>query len=160
LRRIFFVCGTLAVFAAGLSGCSTWANWTGKDEASADFEKAATADDARVREDKTRTNLSHLETAVADYVKNEGKVPEKLDALVPKYLPAIPSVEVAACGGDSNLVEKYPSNVLRDGKVDGARIHGAGRWGYVYDDARVVVFVDCLKPSMDGVPWYQVRGIY
>lgn len=156
MKSKFLAFVALAAFAA-LSGC---ANWMGKDEASADFEKEASADEVKVREDKTRTNLGRIETAVADYVKSEGKVPDKLDSLVPKYLPAIPSVEIAACGSDSNEVRKYPSDVLRDGQVDGKRIRGGGRWGYVYDDSRVVIFVDCLKPSSTGLPWYQVRGVY
>ncbi len=157
MRNKIFAFAALAAFAAGLSGC---ASLTGKDEASVEFDKETSADDARVREDATRTNLSNLETAVADYVKAERKVPEKLENLVPKYLPDIPSVEVPACGGDSNRVQSYPPDILRDGQVDGSRIRGTGRWGYVYNDARVVIFVDCLKLSSAGVPWYQVRGIY
>jgi hypothetical protein len=157
MRNKFFAFAAFFVFAAGFSGC---ASLTGKDDASVEFDKESSAEDVRVRETKTRTNLSQLETAVADYVKTEHKVPEKLDNLVPKYLPDIPSVEAAPCGGDSNRVQSYPADILRDGQVDGSRINGSGRWGYVYNDARVVIFVDCLKPSITGVPWYQVRGIY
>ena len=42
--------------------------------------------------------------------------------------------------------------VLRDGQVDGSRLRGTGRWGYVFTDDRIVIFVDCLKPSLRGVP--------
>ena len=147
----------LAVLGMLASGC---ANLTGKDEASVEFDKDTSADDARVREDRTRTGLRALESAVADYVKAERKIPEKLDLLVPKYLAQIPSLEIPACGGESSKVENYPSSVLRGGQVDGALIRGKGNWGYVYDESRVVVFVDCRKPSISGVPWYQVRGVY
>lgn len=154
MRRGLFVLAALGLLA---SGC---ASLTGKDEASIEFDKETGADEARVREDKTRTSLGALEAAVADYVKTERKIPEKLDLLIPKYLAQIPSLDVPACGGESDRVQNYPSTVLRDGQVDGALIRGTGRWGYVYDDDRVVVFVDCLKPSITGVPWYQVRGVY
>ena len=157
MKGKLFVFAALGLFAAGWSGC---ASLTGKDEASVEFDKATGADDARIREDKTRMSLRALESAVADYVKTERKIPEKLDLLIPKYLSQIPSLDVPACGGESSKVEDYPPSVLRDGQVDGSLIRGTGRWGYVYDDARVVVFVDCLKPSIGGAPWYQMRGVY
>jgi hypothetical protein len=157
MNKKLFIFAALGLFAAGLSGC---ASLFGKDEASAEFDKETSADDARVREDKTRTALSALESAVADYVKTEQKVPEKLDLLIPKYLAEIPSLDVPACRGESNQVQNYPPAILRDGQVDGAMLKGTGRWGYVFNDARVVVFVDCLKPSSSGVPWYQMRGVY
>ncbi len=93
-------------------------------------------------------------------MKTEQRVPRRSSSSIPKYLAEIPSLDVPACGGESSSVQNYPSSILRDGQVDGSAIKGTGRWGYVYDEARVVVFVDCLKPSSSGVPWYQVRGIY
>jgi hypothetical protein len=147
----------VAVAASGLAGC---ASWTGKDEASVEFDKETSANDAAVREDKARMNLRALESAVADYVKGENRIPEKLDTLVPKYLAAIPPLDLPECGHETEKVQIYPSEVLRDGQVDGSQLRGTGRWGYVYDSARVVVFVDCLKPSSKGVPWYKVRGVY
>ena len=157
MNKKLLVFAALGVFSAGVSGC---ASLFGKDEAAVEFDKETSADDARVLEDKTRTALSALESAVADYVKTEQKVPEKLELLIPKYLSQIPSLDVPACRGESNQVQNYPPAILRDGQVDGSMIKSTGRWGYVYNDARVVVFVDCLKPSNSGVPWYQVRGVY
>jgi hypothetical protein len=147
----------IGLFSAAVSGC---ASLTGKDAASIEFDKETSADDARVREDKTRNSLSSLESAVSDYVKTEQKVPDKLELLIPKYIAQIPSLDIPACGGESNQIQNYPPSILRDGQVDGASIRGTGRWGYVYNDARVVVFIDCLKPSSAGVPWYQMRGVY
>ncbi|HXT00037.1 MAG TPA: hypothetical protein VN915_05145 [Elusimicrobiota bacterium] len=155
-KKLFFF-AALGLFAAGLSGC---ASVFGKDEASVEFDKETSSDDAKVRETKTRTALSALEAGVADYVKTENKVPAKLELLVPKYLAEIPSLDVPECRGESNSVQNYPPVILRDGQVDGAMLKGTGRWGYVYNDTRVVIFVDCLKPSSSGVPWYQMRGIY
>jgi len=140
-----------------LSGC---AGMLGKDESSAEFDKETSAEDARVREDKTRTNLASLESAVADYVKAESKVPPKLESLIPKYIAGIPSLDLPVCGGETDKVQPYSSDVLRGGVIDGARLRGTGRWGYVYDETRVVVFVDCLKSSSKGIPWYQERGVY
>ena len=157
MNKKLFLFAALGLFSGGVCGC---ASMFGKDEAAAEFDKETSADDARVLEDKTRTALSALESAVADYVKTEQKVPEKLEQLIPKYLSQIPSLDVPACRGESNQVQNYPPSILRDGQVDGASIKGTGRWGYVYNDARVVVFVDCLKPSSSGVPWYQMRGVY
>ena len=157
MKRKLFVFAAFSLLAAGFSGC---AGMTGKDAASMDFDKETSADDARVREDKTRTSLSSLESAVADYVKTEQRVPDKLELLIPKYVAQIPSLDVPACGGESSSVQNYPPSILRDGQVDGSAIKGTGRWGYVYNETRVVVFVDCLKPSSSGVPWYQMRGIY
>ncbi|MFI5349088.1 MAG: hypothetical protein ACHQ2Z_06065 [Elusimicrobiota bacterium] len=156
MKRKLFIFAALALLAGG-SGCMSMTG--GKDAASVEFDKETSAADATVLEDKTRTGLSALESAVSDYVKMEQKIPEKLDLLIPKYLSEIPSLDIPACGGESNRVQNYPPSILRDGQVDGSAIRGTGRWGYVYDDARVVVFVDCLKPSSKGVPWYQVRGI-
>jgi hypothetical protein len=153
--RAFRAFGVLALLA--LSGC---AGLSGRDELSSDFDKETRANEARVSEDKTRTALRTLESAVADYVKTEHTVPAKLDALIPKYLPEIPPLDVPDCGGESDKVEVYPASVLRDGEVDGSAIKGTGRWGYVFDGERVVVFVDCRKPSLSGTPWYQVRGVY
>ncbi len=147
----------LCVVAASLAAC---ASMTGKDDASADFEREARAEDVRVREDKARTALASLESALADYVKAERKIPARLESLVPKYIAGIPSVDLPICGRETDKVQSYPSEVLRDGVVDGSRLLASGRWGYVFDDARVVVFVDCLKPSTKGVPWYQERGVY
>jgi hypothetical protein len=141
----------------GAGGC---ARMSGRDEAAADFDKATSADAARVREDKARTGLASLESAVADYVKAEQAVPAKLEQLVPKYIAEIPSLDVPECGDESNAVRGYPADVLRDGVVDGGRLRGAGGWGYVHDDARVVVFVDCRKNAPSGQPWYRLRGAY
>ena len=156
MKRKIFYFAALGLLAAG-SGCSSMTG--GKDAASVEFDKETSADDARVLEDKTRTSLSALESAVSDYVKTESKIPETLDLLIPKFLSQIPSLDIPACGGESNKVQNYPPSILRDGQVDGTAIRGTGRWGYVYNDARVVVFIDCLKPTSKGVPWYQVRGI-
>jgi hypothetical protein len=155
MRQLFL----LAALAVISSGCANMFG-LGKDDASADFDRETNANDVQVREDKTRMNLRAIESAIADYVKAENKIPAKLDNLIPKYLAAVPPLDVPACGGENDKVMYYPADALRDGQVDGSRLRGSGRWGYVYNESRVVVFVDCLKPSDKGIPWYQERGVY
>jgi len=148
----------LIVLSAGLAGCASV--FGGKDEAAADFDKETSATEARIKEDKVHSILGRLEASIADYYKVEKHIPEKLSQLVPKYLAEIPSLDLPVCGHETEKVQIYPSDVLRDGRVDGSRLKGTGRWGYVFNDRQVIVFVDCLKPTSRGVPWYQERGVY
>ena len=138
------------------AGC---AGMLGKDEASADFDKETSANEARIKEDRVRSSLAQIEARLADYTKAL-PIPAKLEKLVPKYLAEIPTLDLPVCGHESNKVEVYSPDILRDGQVDGSRIRGSGHWGYVFNDTRVVIYEDCLKPSLRGVPWYQERGVY
>lgn len=140
-----------------MSGCG---GMFAKDEAAEDFAKETSANEARVKEDRVRSSLAQLEARLADYIKTEKKIPVKLEKLVPKYLAEVPSLDLPVCGRESSKVETYSPEILRDGQVDGSRLRGTGRWGYVFTDDRIVIFVDCLKPSLRGVPWYQERGVY
>ena len=143
-----------ALLTAGCAGMFA------KDESAADFDKETTANEAKVKEDRVRSSLAQLETHLSDYTKTEKKIPAKLELLVPKYIAEIPTLDLPVCGHESNKVEVYPADVLRDGQVDGSRLRGTGHWGYVYSEYQVVIFVDCLKPSLRGTPWYQERGVY
>jgi hypothetical protein len=139
-----------------LSGCAMF----GKDEASADFDKETSANEVKVKEDRVRSSLAQLEARLSDYTKAEKKIPPKLESLVPKYLGEIPTLDLPVCGRESNKVEIYPADILRDGAIDGSRLRGSGHWGYVFSEYQIVIFVDCLKPSLRGTPWYQERGVY
>jgi len=140
-----------------MSGCG---GMFAKDEAADDFAKETSANEAKVKEDRVRSSLAQIEARLSDYTKTEKKIPAKLEKLVPKYLAEIPSLDLPVCGRESSKVEVYGPEILRDGQVDGSRLRGTGRWGYVFTDDRIVIFVDCLKPSLRGVPWYQERGVY
>ena len=131
-----------------------------KDDAAVDFDKETSANEMKVKEDRARSSLAQLEARLSDYTKSEKKIPSKLESLVPKYLGEIPTLDLPVCGRESNKVEVYPPDVLRDGTIDGSRLRGSGHWGYVYSDYQIVIFVDCLKPSLHGTPWYQERGVY
>ena len=153
MKRIIL---STAVLLAGCAGST----FSGKDEATADFEKETRAADVRIKEDNVRSNLSRIESSLADYFKVEKKIPKKLESLVPKYMAEIPGLDLPPCGRETSAVEIYPADILRGGQVDGTRLRGTGRWGYVFNERQVVVFVDCLKPSSKGIPWYQERGVY
>lgn len=138
------------------SGCAMF----GKDEAAADFEKETSANEMKVKEDRVRSSLAQLEARLSDYTKTEKKIPAKLESLVPKYLGEIPTLDLPVCGRESNKVEVYSPEILRDGTIDGSRLRGTGHWGYVFSAYQIVIFVDCLKPSLRGTPWYQERGVF
>lgn len=143
-KRILFLTA-----AAVLAGCALT-----RDERS--------SSDVQIRESRTLSALFQLEQAVAAYYKAKGKIPPTLDALIPQYLASMPAVEISAPGGhrDTSRVEIYPSKALRGGQVDGSQIKDTGRWGYVFNDRQVVVFIDCTHLSSRGKPWYRERGAF
>jgi hypothetical protein len=147
----------LAVLIAAAAGC---ADMTGAKDIPTDIDTRSGAVDSSAMENDARTSLGQIETALGAYVKAESSIPDALDQLIPKYLGAIPPLDLTPCGRRTEDVQNYTSDYLLNGQVDGARIKGRGTWGYVHDASRVVVFIDCRKPNSNGVPWYQVRGIY
>lgn len=150
----------VCVLAASLcaAGCRTLA----KDEIiTADAEANIREADFRIKETSTLSGLAKLEEAVAAYYKSENKIPGRIEDLIPKYLAEIPTADTAVrWHRESSKVQPYPSDVLRDGQVDGSRLKDTGRWGYVFNDRQVVVFVDCTHKDSRGRPWYQERGVY
>jgi hypothetical protein len=148
----------LIAAVAALAGCSSLTG--AKEMGASDFGTDTNAADLRVREDRARAGLVTLENSISDFVKSEKRVPSKLEELIPKYLAELPSLNIPGCGRETERAQVYGPEVLRGGQVDGSRIKGTGRWGYVYNSDRVVVFVDCVKPSSRNIPWYQERGAY
>jgi hypothetical protein len=143
----------ILVLAAALSGCTSL--FGGRDDIGGrDLEQNTSDIDSRIQETRTLAGLKKLEDAVGDYYKTENKIPQKLTALIPKYLAEVPSVELGIGGHrDSNLVMYYP-NIIRDGVVDGSQLKDSGRWGYTYNDQQVIVFVDCTHTTSQGKPWF------
>ncbi len=119
MKNIILV--AVAVFLT--AGCAGM--FGGKDEASSDFDQETRANEARVKEDRVRSSLAQLEARLADYTKAEKTIPAKLEKLVPKYIAGIPPLDLPVCGRESNRVEVYPPEILRDGQVDGSRIAGS-----------------------------------
>ena len=150
---------TLALAAAAMTGCAGIMGGPGMSDN--EFDREIRANEMRIKEDRTRSSLARIESSLADYIRAGNPIPDSLDKLIPKYLAEVPSLDLPVCGSlDSNRVTMYPADALRDGQVNGTRLRGTGRWGYVFSDERVVIFVDCLKPALNGVPWYQIRGVY
>ncbi len=114
--------------------------------------------DLQVSESHTRSSLASIEEALSSYIRENGRIPATLDLLVPKYLAAIPTVQTAV-HGETNKVKVYAPAILRDGQIDGTQLKDTGRWGYVYNDRRVVVFVDCTHRNSRGKAWFLERGV-
>ncbi|MBI5210297.1 MAG: hypothetical protein HY927_10035 [Elusimicrobia bacterium] len=151
MKRIVWI-----VALAVLGGCQTLDTDRGLE-----LDQETSDVDFQVKESKTLSILAKIETAVADYVKTEKEIPPKLTALVPKYLADIPLVELPGTRHkDSSAVQYYPSSIIHDGVIDGTLLKDSGKWGYVFTDRQVIVFIDCTHRSSKGVPWYQARGVY
>jgi len=152
--------GVMGKFSLGLAILLASAGCRGleaRDEKTAELERNFRESERRVRETRTISSLVEMETALDGYVKHERRIPEKLDVLIPKYLAEVPTVDVTG-HRETNYVKYYPSDLLRDGQIDGTRLQDTGRWGYVHNDRQVVIFVDCTHPSGRGRPWYKERG--
>jgi hypothetical protein len=112
-------------------------------------------------ESQTRARLSVLERGLNEYIQAKGEVPDKLDVLIPDYVAEVPETltGIKECR-DSAHVFYYKPEVIIDGVIDGSKLRGAGGWGYVFNDERVIIFVDCTRKSKNGTLWYNVRGVY
>ncbi|HAM35481.1 MAG TPA: hypothetical protein DEB40_04335 [Elusimicrobia bacterium] len=131
-----------------------------RDEGSTELERTFRASERKVKENRILSGLAQMEEALAGYIKTEGRIPDRIDLLVPKYLAEIPDLEIDVPEhGQTSAVKNYPSDALRDGQIDGSRLKDTGRWGYIFNDRQVVVFVDCTHPSSRGRPWYKERGV-
>ncbi len=112
-------------------------------------------------EAKTKGNLASLRSAVSVYYGDtEGSYPSSPDELVPKYIIAIPELNLTDHPGVWG-VEHYGSEVCvrisdHRGKIDGTRLKDTGKWGYVSDEkspCRGTVFVDCTHTDSRGAAW-------
>ncbi|MBI4425072.1 MAG: hypothetical protein HY554_15175 [Elusimicrobia bacterium] len=147
------------------TGCArlTWNDrgWK-EDEArrsTADLTSEVDRSERGARESRTLSSLVAVTDRLRDYLTHEGKVPEKLDLLIPKYLPDIPAADAATAGHTvSDRVTYYPSRVIRDGAIDGSQLKDTGHWGYAFNDRQVVFFVDCTHANTRSRPWYRERG--
>lgn len=115
----------------------------------------------RTAESHTLSRLAALERSLNDYIQAKGKVPAKLEELVPEYLAEIPDVEMGLKEHkDRSEVRYYPASIIAGGAVNGAALGDSGGWGYAFNDRRVIVFVDCTHQRMDGSLWYKARGVF
>ncbi len=152
MRKTSFILAAVAAFL----GCGGV-----RDDSARDLDASFRSSENQVKESRTLASLGKLEASLADHTKHEKKIPARLEDLIPKYLAEMPAVELGLREHrDSSAAKNYPTSVLRGGQVDGTRIGDTGKWGYVFTEDRVVVFVDCTHLSRRGKPWYQERGVY
>ena len=154
MRRILAL-----IFLPLLGGCFLM----GRDdsESRSDMSSAVRRSDLIALESSTLSRLVDIEHGLDGFVHSEGRIPQKLEELVPKYLAEIPDVALGLrWHGDNNRVHNYPPAAIINGQVDGAVLKDTGSWGYVHNDRQVIVFVDCTHKNMNGQLWYQVRGAH
>lgn len=151
---------TLPVIASIFAGGCIHA-FGSKPESSPGVEADVAHADQYAYESKTLSNLAALEIGVDDFIKTEGRIPDDLDQLIPKYIAEIPAVELGIpAHKDTNKVRYYPAGVIRDGVIDGTQIEDTGRWGYAHNDHQVIVYVDCVHQSSRKKSWYRERGVF
>ncbi|MCX5789978.1 MAG: hypothetical protein NTX64_15960 [Elusimicrobia bacterium] len=145
----------MLVLATSLSACAFF----GAEHGTAELDSAVARSDRVLRESKTVSSLAAIEKSLDDYVQHEGKIPARLDVLIPKYAAEIPLADPAVSRhAASNDVTYYPSNVIRDGVVDGTRIKDSDGWGYAANDRQIIIFVNCTHTNSHNRPWYREPG--
>jgi hypothetical protein len=150
---------TLAVMlAAAIGGCAIPSS---REDSIHEVDENVNALEIQAAESRTMSGLAKLEESLTRYLETEKKIPERLENMIPKYLAEMPRVEIHVRGHhETDGTKNYPSTVLRDGQIDGTKLKDTGRWGYVYNDRQVVVFIDCTHKSSRGRGWYLERGVY
>jgi len=145
------VCAALPAAAAGC------ASFTGGDTLSKETHAEFARSEQLSAESLTLSRLRALERSLSDFVHAEGKVPKKLDELIPKYLGEIPEAVLAVREHkDSSNVRSYPASVISGGLVNGSMLRDRGGWGYAFNSERAIIFVNCTHSTRNGRPWYRM----
>ena len=115
---------------------------------------------ARAGDGAAKGRLGMLRSSLSIYYGDtEGQYPADLNALVPKYMPAIEPPAVGAHSGATG-VEVYGAEVCGGPKgadIDPAKLRDTGKWGYVVAPKAPcdgTVFVDSVQNDSKGVAWY------
>lgn len=142
-----------ACFAV-LVGCG---NLMSRDRVSRDVAAEVARSDRLSDESLTLSRLTALERSLSDYIRAKGKVPSRLDVLIPEYLADIPEAVLGVKGHkDTNEVHYYSPDVISGGVINGAAIKDRGGWGYAFNGQRVIIFADCTHTAVSGRAWYQL----
>lgn len=153
--------GLIPAVVAACAGCAS--NFGARPPESSSVADAAFKNsDLYSRESRTLSGLATLENGINDYIKDQGKIPTRLEDLIPRYVVEIPVVELGQPRrhGDKSSVRYYPSRIIQNGVIDGSQLKDTGRWGYAHNDKQVVVFVDCTHVNSRGNLWYKERGVF
>ncbi|HOX24041.1 MAG TPA: hypothetical protein PLL10_11285 [Elusimicrobiales bacterium] len=97
---------------------------------------------------QTLRNLEELRRALDSYKAENGSFPDKLDALAPKYIAAIPEIKTAE--------NEKPSGAVRYGAGQ-TLITNAGGWAYVNDAADPhfgALAVNSVARDREGRLWF------
>lgn len=147
-----------ALAAAALAGCATMQD---RDPASRQVSSEIERSERMASESRTLSSLAALERSLNDFIKATGRIPLKLEQMVPEYLAEIPETNLGVPKHkDSSAVRVYGGDLIVNGQVDGSRLRDTGGWGYVFNERQVIVFIDCTHKNMRGNLWYQARGVF
>lgn len=113
----------------------------------------------KVGEGKTKSSLAALRESIQVYAYDaKGKLPAKLEELVPKYASEIPPAHVEKHAA-STAVTSYGAEVCAGAggiQLDTSKLKDTGGWGFVADPKAKCagrVFVDCAHDDIQGKPW-------
>lgn len=149
------ICAAGLALAFGLTACAKGT----RDDPGKIFDMEVGDMERKAQESKTLSALAIIEAALKDYVSMEKRIPERLDQLMPKYLPTIPTISLGVPEHrESSSVTYYPSGAIEKGQVKASLLKDSGAWGYVFNESQVIIFVDCTHSSIQGRPWYQAKG--
>jgi uncharacterized RDD family membrane protein YckC/type II secretory pathway pseudopilin PulG len=113
-------------------------------------------------EGAAKARLGVLRSALSMYYAGAGgSYPADLNALAPKYIPAIEPAGVPQ-HPDAAGVQVYGAEVCSGSKepgagLDGAKLHDTGKWGYVVAPKAPcdgTVFIDCTHTDSKGSAWF------
>lgn len=112
-------------------------------------------------EGATKGNLGALRSASAIYYGDmEGLYPASLEALIPRYLPAMPKTKLAE-HKETDVWTAYGADICTGGgqyedEIDASKLKDTGGWGYVADPEAKCwgkIFVDCTHVDTKGRSW-------
>jgi uncharacterized RDD family membrane protein YckC/type II secretory pathway pseudopilin PulG len=113
-------------------------------------------------EGAAKGRLGSLRSALSIYYGDtNGTYPADLNALAPKYIPAIdpaaPSSDQSVPGVETYGPEVCTGSAVPNQQLDPAKLRNTGKWGYVVAPKAPcdgAVFIDSTKADSKGTPWY------
>lgn len=112
-------------------------------------------------EGATKGHLGSLRSASAIYYGDtEGNYPASLEALIPRYLPAMPKTKLAD-HKETDVWTAYGAEICTGAgpygdEIDASKLKDTGGWGYVSEPEAKCwgkIFVDCAHEDTMGRPW-------
>ncbi|HOW89599.1 MAG TPA: hypothetical protein PL037_04895 [Elusimicrobiales bacterium] len=105
---------------------------------------------------ETLVSIAEVTFALSSFRKETGRFPEKLSDLVPKYIPAIPTIAIAGHTGTNGVTDidsaDYDADVSKALKDSGAWIYFSNKRSSHYGK----VLVDCTHKNAQGTEFYRI----